>query len=200
MWLSCFTLIILISFLPETSSPNILYRRSRRLCKLTGNPKLKCEPEIAGEHMTGKDIAMMILVRLFSLTFTEPICFCINLYIALLYGLLYIWFESFVIVFVGLYGFTLGMEGLSFLGILVGALIAIPPFFLYLYKVQEPHFNENCAIKPEERLPPAFVSAFAIPICLFWFGWSARENVHWIMPILGSGFFSVGASCSSIRF
>ena len=31
-----------------------------------------------------------------------------------------------------------------------------------------------------------------IPVCLFWFGWSARPSIHWIMPIVGSGFFSIG--------
>lgn len=40
-------------------------------------------------------------------------------------GLLYIWFESFPIVFVGLYKFNLGEEGLAFVGILVGAIIVM---------------------------------------------------------------------------
>ncbi|CZS90656.1 related to FLR1-Putative H+ antiporter regulated by yAP-1 and involved in multidrug resistance [Rhynchosporium graminicola] len=193
LWLSGFALIVLIVCLPETSSANILYRRSRRLRKLTGRTDLKCEPEIAGESMTTKDIAVMTLVRPFSLTFTEPILFVLNLYIALVYGILYIWFESFAIVFIEIYHFNLGLEGLSFVGILVGALVTIGPFFLYLYYIQEPQFNKNGEIKPEKRLPPAFVGAFCLPICLFWFGWSSRESVHWIVPIIGSSFFSIGA-------
>jgi len=130
------------------------------------------------EQMTGKDIVLMTLVRPFTLNFLEPILFLLNLYIALIYGLLYVWFESFAIVFIEIYGFNLGEEGLSFVGILVGALVVIPPFFLYLYKIQEPQFNENRDIKPEKRLPPAFVGAFCIPICLFWFGWTSRPAVH----------------------
>ncbi|KAG4411085.1 hypothetical protein IFR04_015784 [Cadophora malorum] len=193
LWLSGFALIVLIVCLPETSSANILYRRSRRLRKLTGRSDLKCEPEIQGEQMTAKDIAMMTLIRPFSLTFTEPILFLLNLYIALIYGLLYIWFESFVIVFTGIYGFNLGLEGLSFVGILVGGFVVIGPFFAYLYYIQEPQFNENGELKPEKRLPPAFVGAFCIPICMFWFGWSSRESVHWIVPIIGSSFFTIGA-------
>ena len=47
------------------------------------------------------------------------------MYIALLYGLLYIWFESFPIVFFGIYKFNLGQEGLAFVGILVGALLTM---------------------------------------------------------------------------
>jgi len=192
MWLSGAALILFIFFLPETSSSNILFRRARRLRKLTGNEKLKSEPEILGEQMTGKEIALMVLVRPFTLNFTEPMVFLLNLYIALVYGLLYIWFESFPIVFNGIYGFTLGKEGLAFLGILIGAFISIPPFFWYLHKYTEPQFNENGELKPEKRLPPAMVGAFFIPICLFWFGWSSRPSIHWIMPIIGSGFFSIG--------
>lgn len=109
----------------------------------------------------------MVLIRPFSLMFLEPILLLLNLYIALIYGLLYIWFESFAIVFEGIYKFNLGEEGLSFLGILVGGFVVIPPFFLYLYYIQEPQYNEKGELKPEKRLPPACVGAFCIPICLF---------------------------------
>lgn len=136
----------------------------------------------------------MTLVRPFTLNFTEPMVFLLNLYIALVYGLLYIWFESFPIVFVEIHGFDLGQQGLAYLGIFVGALVTIPPFFLYLYKVQEKQFNANDEIQPEKRLIPAFFGAFCIPVCLFWFGWSGRAGVHWIMPIIGSAWFSIGAT------
>ncbi|KAJ8608655.1 hypothetical protein MRB53_039539 [Persea americana] len=52
-WLSGFAWVFLFFFLPETSANNILYRRTRRLRKLTGNDKLKCAPEIMAEGMTG---------------------------------------------------------------------------------------------------------------------------------------------------
>ncbi|KAL9597267.1 MAG: hypothetical protein Q9219_005248 [cf. Caloplaca sp. 3 TL-2023] len=192
MWLSGFCLVFLIFFLPETSSANILYRRSRRLRKLTGIENLKSEAEIAGEQMTPKDIALIAIVRPITLNFQEPMVFLLNLYIALVYGLLYIWFESFPIVFTGIYKFKLGQEGLAFIGILVGAIVVIPPFFYYLYRWVEPQFNDRGELKPEIRLPPAMVGAFFIPVCLFWFGWSARPSVHWIMPIIGSSYFAIG--------
>ena len=83
-------------------------------------------------------------------------------------GLLYVWFESFVIVFIDIYGFNLGEEGLAYLGILIGAFAILPPFFLYLYKILEPQFDDKGDLKPEKRLPPACVGAFMIPTCLFW--------------------------------
>jgi DHA1 family multidrug resistance protein-like MFS transporter len=193
MWASGFAFVFLFFFLPETSAANILYRRTKRLRKKTGDDKLTCEPEMMAESMTPNEIIMMALVRPITLNFTEPMVFLLNLYIALVYGLLYIWFESFPIVFVELYHFNLGEEGLAFLGILFGALITIPPFFWYLHKYIEPKFNENGEIKPESRLPAACVGAFFIPICLFWFGWSSRASIHWIVPIIGSAFFSVAA-------
>jgi DHA1 family multidrug resistance protein-like MFS transporter len=58
MWVSGFCLVFLFFFLPETSSTNILYRRTRRLRKITGNEKLTCEPELMAEQMTGKDLSI----------------------------------------------------------------------------------------------------------------------------------------------
>ena len=193
MWLSVFCFVFLFFSLPETSSSNILYRRTVRIRALTNNPRVKCEPEIEAEGMSGKEIGMMVFIRPFTLTFTEPICFLINLYLALIYGLLYLWFESFLIVFLDTYRFTLGTEGLAFLGILAGSFLVMIPFFYYNYKYVEPQFSEDGRLRPEIRLQPAFVGAFLIPICLFWFGWSARSSVHWIMPIIGSSFFGMGS-------
>jgi len=192
MWLSAFCLVFLCFFLPETSANNILVRRTRRLRKITGDDKLMCEPELIAQQMSGKQIVMMALVRPITLNFTEPMVFLLNLYIALIYGLLYIWFESFVVVFVDIYGFGLGEEGLAYLGILIGALAVIPPFFAYLYYYLEPQFDENGECQPEKRIIPSFVGAFCIPICLFWFGWTSRASIHWIVPIIGSSFFSIG--------
>ena len=193
LWLSAFCLCFLVVFLPETSASNILFRRAKRLRKQTGNNKLKTKDEIDAENFPPREIIMMILVRPFTLTFTEPIIFALNMYIALIYALLYLWFESFPIVFNEIYHFSLELEGLAFIGLLVGAFIVIPPFFYWAYKYLEPKFNENGELHPELRLIPAMFGCWFIPICLFWFGWSARPSIHWIMPIVGSGFFSIGA-------
>lgn len=192
MWLSGFCLIFLTIFLPETSSSNILYRRTVRIRQKTGDPNFKCQPEIEAEGMTTNEILLMVFVRPFTLTFTEPICFFLNVYIALTYGLLYLWFESFPIVFIEIYGFSLGTQGLAFLGILLGALIVMVPFFYYNYKYVEPQFTATGELRPEVRLQPALVGAFFLPICLFWFGWTSRSEIHWIVPIIGTSLFSIG--------
>lgn len=136
---------------------------------------------------------MMTLVRPITLNFKEPIVFVLNLYIALIYGLVYIWFESFPIVFIETYHFTLGEEGLAFLGIFIGCFATIPPFYYWMYKKVEPQFDKNGDLKPEERLVPALIGGFCIPICLFWFGWTSRADIHWIVPIIGSIWFGAGS-------
>ncbi|TVY12923.1 Caffeine resistance protein 5 [Lachnellula arida] len=128
-----------------------------------GDERLICEPEIMAEQMTGKDIAMMMLVKPFTLDFTEPMIFLLNLYIAFIYGLIYIWLESFPIVFVEMYGFSLGEEGLAFLGLLVAALITLTCLFAWFY-YQEKQFDQTGHIAPEKRLIPAMVGCIFVPI------------------------------------
>jgi DHA1 family multidrug resistance protein-like MFS transporter len=61
MWLSGVCWVFLFFLLPETSSANILYRRTKRLRKITGNDKLICEPELMAEQMSVKDVRLLSL-------------------------------------------------------------------------------------------------------------------------------------------
>ncbi|KZT53725.1 MFS general substrate transporter [Calocera cornea HHB12733] len=195
-FLASATLIILCFTLPETSAHNILVRRARRLRALTGNKGLQSEGEREQASMTGREAVMTSFVRPFTLSI-EPIVFFLNLYIALVYAILYTWFESFPLVFVDIYGFTPGTEGLAYLGIFVGAILTYALYCLYVRAYLEPavlaSLRSGRRPEPEDRLPPAFLGAFAIPLCLFWFGWTARADIPWIVPVIGSSFFSVGA-------
>jgi DHA1 family multidrug resistance protein-like MFS transporter len=188
-WLCTAVLIVLFFFMPETSSANILYRRAQRLRIATGNLALKSQSEIDAADVTLKD-HLLVLGRAFILTFSEPVIFFVDLYCALLYGVLYVWFESFPIVFGDIYGFKIDQQGLVFLGIFVGAVIILPCYLLWIRKHLVPQFSKP-PVKPEIILPPTFFGAFALPICLFWYGWTSRPSIHWIVPLIGSGFFTV---------
>ena len=37
---------------------------------------------------------------------------------------------------------------------------------------------------PEFCLPVLVLGAFLVPVGLFWYGWSARPSIHWIIPWL----------------
>lgn len=40
---------------------------------------------------------------------------------------------------------------------------------------------------------PGMIGCFFVPICMFWFGWSVRADVHFMVPIVGSGSFGIAA-------
>ncbi|KAI1384538.1 benomyl/methotrexate resistance protein [Hypoxylon trugodes] len=189
-WLCSLVIILMFFLLPETSAANILYRRAKRLRKLTGDNRFRSQSEIDAANHTIKD-HLIVLGRAFTLTFSEPIVFFMDLYSALLYGVLFLWFESFPLVFGEIYGFGTGEQGLAFLGIFIGALVTVPIFLLWIRYGIVPKFAQP-SFKPEMVLPPTIVGAVSLPICLFWYGWTARGSVHWILPIIGSGFFTVG--------
>lgn len=186
-WLCAVVLIVLFFLMPETSPSNILYRRAHRMRKATGDFSLKSQSEIDAKE--AKD-TLVILGRAFTLTFSEPVIFFVDLYSALLYGILYLWFESFPLVFGDIYKFNIGQQGLVFLGIFVGGLLTLPCYLLWIRKYIVPQFSQPL-VKPEVILPPTFFGAFALPICLFWYGWTARADIHWIVPLVGSGSFTI---------
>lgn len=189
-WLCSLVLITMFFLFPETSAANILYNRAKRLRIQTGDDRWRSQSEIDSEHHTTKDTLIMVS-RAFILTFSEPIVLLINLYAGLLYGVLFLWFESFPLVFGGIYGFTISQQGLVFLAIFIFACISVACFLLWTKYVLVPKLKSG-TFKPEMVLPPTFIGCFALPACLFWFGWSSRSGVHWIVPTIGSGLFSIG--------
>ena len=116
----------------------LLYRRAARLRRVTGDVRYKSQGEIEAEHMTVGEMAMTHLVRPFVLMFVEPIVAFWNVYLALVYGILYIFIESFRVVFVEHHGFSLGQNGLAFLGLFTGALVVYICFVPYAVTVLKP--------------------------------------------------------------
>ncbi|OGE49271.1 hypothetical protein PENARI_c022G07394 [Penicillium arizonense] len=194
VWVSGFTLVLLFFCLPETFAPNILARRARRVRRITGNSQYMSESEIEIKEVKPRDVLFEALIRPFQLCFLEPIVLLTNLYIALIYGILYIWFEAFPIVFQELRGFNPGEGGLAFMGILVSTCcLVIPAYFYWKYRWQAKYFDADGNIAPEMQMPPAIVGALALPISLFWFGWTGNfASIHWIVPIIASMLFAVG--------
>ncbi|RDW88436.1 hypothetical protein BP6252_00468 [Coleophoma cylindrospora] len=128
----------------------------------------------------------------------EPMCLCLCTFCAFLLGVLYLFFGAFAQVFTTNHGFNLWQVGLTFLGMLVGMIVGIgldPVFsknYLRLMKRREEQGGEPGGSEPEFRLPPAIVGAPLVTIGILWFGWTTYPSIHWIVPIIGSAFFSCG--------
>ncbi|EAW13224.1 MFS transporter [Aspergillus clavatus NRRL 1] len=197
LWLiagvSAFTTTFIFFFLPETLYSNILSRRARRLRIRTGNPAYQSRAEsIATEGNLAVRIAKQTIDD-FKLSCTDPVILFVNMHTMLIYGVLYLWFEFFPFVFDGIYHFTPIQQGLAFFGILIGAVVSVIAYLLWLYFSYQPRVAKpEVTVEPEARLIPGQVGAVCIPICLFIFAWTSRESVHWIVPIIGSAFFAPG--------
>ena len=116
--------------IPETYPPVLLHKRAARLSYLTGKvykSKLDLGPK---KRPTLGEAFKTALSRPWVLLFREPIVMILSIYIAIIYGTLYMLFAAFPIVYQQGRGWSEGIGGLSFLGVAVGMIIAtvrIPP-------------------------------------------------------------------------
>jgi hypothetical protein len=186
LWLTCALLV------PETYAPVLLRKRAVALSKKTGRVyKSKLDVE-QGTRSIG-DVTKTALTRPWILLLREPIVFLLSIYMAIIYGTLYMMFGAFPIVFQQGRGWSSGIGGLAFLGVMVGMLAAVG------YSVWDnKRYNktieasENGIAPPEARLPPALVGSIAMPIGLFWFAWTNSPSIHWIVSIMAGAPFGFG--------
>lgn len=192
---------MLIFFLPETLEANILHRRAQRLQRFMDSNnsetslKVVSRPDADAELVDSAKEGREILLGVITLSLFEPLVLVLNLYISLIYALLYLWFESFPLVFGQIHRFSYGSLGLTFLGLFAGVLVGMAAYWIYLRLRVEPMFK-NAAMKhklrPEINMEPALVGCFLIPISMLMFAWSSRPSVHWVVPVLATFLFAPG--------
>ena len=119
-------------------------------------------------------------------------CLCLCLYSALLLAILYLFFGAFIIVFRDIYGFNLWQAGLTFLGIGCGMILAVSTDKLWYKNYHRLLKKAGGNAEPEMRLPQTMLGCVLVSVGLFWFAWTTYSNVHWIVPIIGSGVFGAG--------
>ena len=71
----------------------------------------------------------------------------------------------------------------------------LPASFQLIYsRTVAPQQIERYKGKPpvEKRLYYAMIGSIALPISLFWFGWSAHYRVHWICPVIAEALYAFG--------
>lgn len=185
LWIICGFLV------PETYAPVLLRKRAAKLSKMTGKVyKSKMEAK-TGKIAIG-ELFKTALSRPWILLFKEPIVLVMSIYMAVIYGVLYMLFGAFPIVYQVNRGWSEGLSGLAFLGIafgmLAGVAYTIPDNKRYMRAMRA---GDGIA-PPEARLPPGMVGAVALPIGLFWFAWTNSPSVHWIVSIAAGAPFGFG--------
>jgi DHA1 family multidrug resistance protein-like MFS transporter len=192
LWLAGPIFLAMFFFLPETNPSTILYQRAQRLRSRENNSRVMSQSEIDQANMSVTGLILENLYRPFQMIALDPAVAFTALYTALIYGIYYSFFEAFPLVYIDMYGFTLGKMGLTFLAISVGVIIAIAMYWAYLYFSVIPWVKANGFASPERRLLPALLFTWLCPIGLFIFGWTANPDIHWIVPTIGIMLFTLG--------
>ena len=141
---------------------------------------------------TPKAAFQKALARPWALLFLEPIVLLISIYMAILYGTLYMLFGAFPIVFEQTRGWSQGIGGLAFLGVAVGMLIGVTYSVIDNNRYAKVEASHGGEAPPEARLPPAMSGAVALPIGMFWFAWTNYPSIHWSVCIIGTAPFGFG--------
>jgi len=196
-WFMCIiagvSLLVMTFMLPETYGKTLLLRKAKRLRALTGNQNITTEDEVANAHLSPKELAIETLWRPIKISIVEPVVLLINIYIALVYSVMYLWFEAFPIVFLEVKHFTLVEMGVSYVSIMLGIIIACSLYLPVVKKLFTDKMLRNDEIYPEVFIPTSIVGSVLMPIGIFIFGWTSSPDIHWIAPMIGAAIFAAGA-------
>jgi MFS family permease len=174
----------------ETYHPTILANKAARLRKETGNENLRSK---LAKDLPPREIFIRSIVRPMKMLFLSPIVGLMSLYIAINYGILYLFFTTVTFVFEGQYHFSSGAVGLAYIGVGIGMLVGMGVLGVMSDKViKEQQAKGN--LKPEHRLPLFLTlpGAIGLPIGVFIYGWTVYYHVHWIVPIIATSLIGVG--------
>ncbi|PRP80994.1 hypothetical protein PROFUN_11108 [Planoprotostelium fungivorum] len=175
---------------PETYAPVLLRKRALMLSQDTGLHYVsKFE---AQKKLKYSQLFKISLSRPWILLFKEPIVLLMSIYMAIAYGILYMLFAAYPIVFQQKRGWSPGIGGLAFLGVLVGMLFAIVYTVFENIRYSKVVDRLGGRAPPEERLPSAIVASFFLPVGLFWFAWTNSPSIHWISPVAAGAPFGFG--------
>ncbi|KAI0320373.1 major facilitator superfamily domain-containing protein [Amylostereum chailletii] len=182
---SCFCLIFCT--LPETYVPVLLVKKAKRLRAETGDARYYAPMELG--QTTLSQTINKTLATPFKVLFQEPVLMAITFYMSFLYGVIYLIFEAFPIVFTEGHHLNAGISGLMFLPISIGGacggilyLVYYNPRYVKLMKVHAP-----AKVPPEARLEPCLLAAPLFAVAFFWFGWTSFPSISYWSPLLAGG-------------
>ncbi|KAJ4008360.1 hypothetical protein NW766_009352 [Fusarium irregulare] len=188
LWLGAVT-IFLMFLIPETHTPTILAKKSKRARKsgIKGYENVVMEGEEDAPSLA--HVYKLALTRPWILMFDLISLLC-SIYTCIVFTLQFMLFSIYPIVFRDMRGWNAGVSQLPLLGQVVGAILGA----IVIFVDSERRRSKDAAGKvllPEDRLLMAMFGGVAFPITMFWLAWSANFNVvPWIVPTLAGTFLS----------
>jgi multidrug resistance protein len=182
--------ILLLLVGRETYHPILLEKKAAALRKSTGNPALRSN---LAKDIPPREIFLRAVTRPLKMLFLSPIVGMMALYVAVNYGILYLFFTTVTFVFEGKYHFSSGAVGLSYIGVGVGMIVGMACLGIMSDRIIRAQQAKG-DVKPEHRLPLILTlpGAIGLPIGVFVYGWTTYYGVHWIVPIVATSLIGVG--------
>ncbi|KIK59727.1 hypothetical protein GYMLUDRAFT_44161 [Collybiopsis luxurians FD-317 M1] len=197
-WRWTYYVLIILSFvqtialflIPETYVPVLRKWKAARLRKSTGDANYWAPLDRRQQSMT--EAIIISCYRPFQLIFYERMALLLNTWTAMMFGILYLTFQAFPVIFGKNHHFNVQEVGLSFTGISLGMLASgftQPYFNRFLLKEAE---KAGGKAPPESRLYAAEIGSICIPVSLYWLAFTTYPHVHWIVPMIASVLFGFG--------
>lgn len=180
--IACFGYCVFIIIVPETYAPAILKKRAKELRKKTGDSRYRTIAEL--QPLSFKETAKRSILRPF-LLLSELIVFLVTLYMSVIYGLLYMFFFAYPMIYEVGKGWSSSKTGIMFIPIAVGVLLAtsISPWINRHYNSKAQPYRDRGELPPAElRLYPMMIGCWFVVIGLFPFAWTSAPHISWAGP------------------
>ena len=179
----------------ESYAPVLLQRKAAKIRFQTKNWAIHAPAD--ENQINVHEIVHKYLYRPFIMLAMEPILVLVTLYMSFIYGMIYLFFESYPISFQESRGWNPGVGALPFIGIIGGVVLGVS-IIVYTSNTRfKRKMIENGGKPiPEERLIPMIIGAFLLPIGLFWFAWTSDPHISWVPQVLAG--IPIGAGIQMI--
>ncbi|KAJ5543782.1 major facilitator superfamily domain-containing protein [Penicillium frequentans] len=175
----------------------------------TGNPDIKTASEKEGFSL--EEITRVYLLRPFcaltslspyinssdditlGLFTTQPILALLTLYQSFVYGVLFLFYQTYPVAFGENRGWSTSLKYLPLMAIICGVFTGAIGIIIH----NQMYFRHHChtpdgTFIPEGRLPPMIVGGIMVPIGIFWFAWTATPDIPWPSPVCASFLIGCG--------
>lgn len=190
-------LTIIILGQPETYAPLLLSWKAEHFRRVTGDDRFRSLLEVRKTSLWTR--LKIALWRPFVMIWTEPIILLMSLYLTIVYIVLFTFFVGFTFIFEEVYGISQGLTNIIWVAVFIGFFplgLTLPIIYKWTVKdiqKQEADGKLNPPPIPETRLWFAMLGgAFALPISLFWMGWTDYSSISIWSPIIAAALFGYG--------
>ncbi|KAH9061862.1 MFS polyamine transporter [Lactarius vividus] len=182
-----FCTIFGFAFLPETYEPVLLAQKAKRLRALNPQKSKDIYAESEKIEWTTSQLLNRTVLRPLKMLVVEPILLLVTVYLSVIFGVIYSMFEAFPVIFIHIRHLTTPHDGLMFIGIGIGSVIATLIDIWFLRPYPQLMKEWRGFPPPEKRLHSAMLGTPLLALSILCLGWTGNyESVPWYVPALST--------------